>query len=52
VVLERLSTRQVCTFCGLLPEIGRAWATVDASLFLWRYDVNQCARPRPRRARA
>ena len=23
----------------MLPEIGRAWATVDNALFLWRFDV-------------
>ena len=25
-------------FCGVLPEINRAWATVDNALFLWRLD--------------
>jgi len=24
---------------GVLPEISRAWATVDNALFLWRFDV-------------
>ena len=24
--------------CGIFPEIRRAWATVDNSLFLWRFD--------------
>ena len=38
-VLERYSARQSVCFCGVLPEIGRAWATVDNALFLWRYDV-------------
>lgn len=37
-VLERYSTRQSVCFCGVLPEIGRAWATVDNALFLWRFD--------------
>ena len=26
-------------FCGVLPEISRAWASVDNALFLWRLDV-------------
>ena len=39
VVLERYSTRQSVCFCGVLPEIGRGWATVDNALFLWRFDV-------------
>ncbi|EEH60363.1 uncharacterized protein MICPUCDRAFT_38075 [Micromonas pusilla CCMP1545] len=39
VVLERYSTRQSVCFCGVLPSIGRAWATVDNALFLWRFDV-------------
>ncbi|KAJ0981266.1 hypothetical protein J5N97_009521 [Dioscorea zingiberensis] len=25
-------------FCGIFPEIRRAWASVDNSLFLWRFD--------------
>ncbi|XP_043693925.1 nuclear pore complex protein NUP155-like isoform X2 [Telopea speciosissima] len=24
--------------CGIFPELRRAWASVDNSLFLWRYD--------------
>lgn len=24
--------------CGMFPEIRRAWATIDNSLFLWRFD--------------
>lgn len=24
--------------CGIFPEIHRAWASVDNSLFLWRFD--------------
>ncbi|CAN6478217.1 unnamed protein product [Victoria cruziana] len=24
--------------CGIFPEIRRAWASVDNSLFLWRFD--------------
>ena len=39
VVLERYNTRQSVCFCGVLPEISRAWASVDNSLFLWRLDV-------------
>jgi nuclear pore complex protein Nup155 len=26
------------TLCGIFPEIRRAWASVDNSLFLWRFD--------------
>jgi nuclear pore complex protein Nup155 len=29
---------QTMCFCGVLPSIRRAWASVDKSLFLWRYD--------------
>jgi nuclear pore complex protein Nup155 len=36
--LERYSTRQSVCFCGVLPSINRAWATVDNALFLWRLD--------------
>ena len=36
VVLERYNTRQSVCFCGVLPEISRAWASVDNALFLWR----------------
>ena len=43
MVLERYSAVQTVCFCGVFPEIGRAWATVDNSLFLWRFD-RWCAR--------
>ena len=46
VVLERLATRTASSVCGLLPAIGRAWASVDGSLFLWRYDVECVPRSR------
>ena len=39
VVEARVQARQVFSLCGLLPEISRAWATVDNTLFLWRYDL-------------
>ncbi|RAL48081.1 hypothetical protein DM860_017872 [Cuscuta australis] len=31
--------------CGIFPEIRRAWASVDESLFLWRFDKwdGQCS---------
>ncbi len=29
---------QTVAFCGVFPEIKRAWASVDNSLFLWRFD--------------
>ena len=38
IVLERYNTRQSVCFCGVLPEISRAWASVDNSLFMWRLD--------------
>ena len=47
VVLERLNTRQVSSFCGLFPEIGRVWCAIDNVLFIWRYDA-ECV---PRAAR-
>ena len=40
IVLERYETRESVCFCGCFPEISRAWATVDDSLFLWRFDVD------------
>ena len=46
MVLERYSAVQTVCFCGAFPEIGRAWATVDNSLFLWRFD-RWCARVSP-----
>lgn len=24
--------------CGIFPELRRAWASVDNSFFLWRFD--------------
>ena len=38
MVQEKYRTCQTMCFCGLLPEIKRAWASIDNSLFLWRYD--------------
>lgn len=29
---------QTVAFCGVFPELKRAWASVDNSLFLWRFD--------------
>ena len=37
---EVRETRESVCFCGCFPEISRAWATVDDSLFLWRFDVD------------
>lgn len=50
-VLERYSTVQTVCFCGVFPQIRRAWASVDNTLFLWRLDrwcaplppLSQCA---------
>ena len=38
MVLDRYNAVQKGCFCGIFPEIKRAWASVDNSLFLWRYD--------------
>jgi Nup133 N terminal like len=37
-VLERYNAVQTVAFCGVFPEIRRAWASVDNELFLWRLD--------------
>jgi hypothetical protein len=55
VVLERLNTRMVNSFCGLLPEIGRVWCSIDNVLYIWRYDrecAPRCAPAGTRRPRA
>jgi hypothetical protein len=38
MVQDKYCTCQTMCFCGVFPEIRRAWASVDNSLFLWRYD--------------
>ena len=38
MVQDKYRACQAMCFCGLFPSIGRAWASVDNSLFLWRYD--------------
>ena len=38
MVLDRYNAVQKGCFCGVFTEIKRAWASVDNSLFLWRYD--------------
>lgn len=39
VLVERYhSVGEVTTLCGMFPEIHRAWASVDNSMFIWRYD--------------
>ena len=37
-MLERYNAVQTVAFCGVFPEIRRAWASVDNELFLWRLD--------------
>lgn len=37
-VIEKHSTVQTVCFCGVFPQIRRAWASVDNMLFLWRLD--------------
>ncbi|KAL4425159.1 hypothetical protein ABPG77_008264 [Micractinium sp. CCAP 211/92] len=38
MVLERYNACQTVAFCGVFPELKRAWASVDNSFFLWRFD--------------
>ncbi|XP_077230476.1 nuclear pore complex protein NUP155-like isoform X2 [Tasmannia lanceolata] len=40
VLVERYNEtgREGTALCGVFPEIRRAWASVDNSLFLWRFD--------------
>ncbi|KAI3996591.1 hypothetical protein MKX01_009423 [Papaver californicum] len=40
VLIERYNASggEGTALCGIFPEIRRAWATVDNSLFLWRFD--------------
>ncbi|KAK6921602.1 Nucleoporin, Nup133/Nup155-like, C-terminal [Dillenia turbinata] len=47
VLIERYNAAggEGTALCGIFPEIRRAWASVDNSLFLWRFDQwnGQCA---------
>ncbi|CAI0383391.1 unnamed protein product [Linum tenue] len=47
VLIERYNStgREGTAFCGIFPEIRRAWASLDNSLFLWRFDKGdgQCS---------
>nr|XP_011466271.1 PREDICTED: nuclear pore complex protein NUP155-like [Fragaria vesca subsp. vesca] len=40
VLIERYNAAggEGTTLCGIFPEIRRAWASIDNSLFLWRFD--------------
>ncbi|WOK93164.1 nuclear pore complex protein [Canna indica] len=40
VLIERYNSSggEGTALCGIFPEIRRAWASVDNSLFLWRFD--------------
>ncbi|KAK1262980.1 hypothetical protein QJS04_geneDACA012013 [Acorus gramineus] len=40
VLIERynVSGGEGTALCGIFPEIRRAWASVDNSMFLWRFD--------------
>ena len=38
MVTDRYNACQTVAFCGVFPELRRAWASVDTSLFLWRFD--------------
>lgn len=40
VLIERYNAAggQGTALCGIFPAIRRAWATVDDTLFLWRFD--------------
>lgn len=35
--MNSLGTQSICTM-GILPEIGRAYMTVDADLYVWNYE--------------
>eukprot|EP01025_Chloroclados_australasicus_P051758 TRINITY_DN6033_c0_g3_i1.p1 TRINITY_DN6033_c0_g3~~TRINITY_DN6033_c0_g3_i1.p1 ORF type:complete len:1374 (-),score=127.37 TRINITY_DN6033_c0_g3_i1:632-4753(-) len=37
-VMQKYHSHNQYCYCGLLPEIKRAWAAMDSTLFLWRYD--------------
>ena len=39
-ILNHVSTASALTLKGLLPEIGRAWISVDSTLYLWNYDAS------------
>nr|GMD16734.1 nuclear pore complex protein NUP155 [Ipomoea batatas] len=47
VLIERYNASggEGTALCGIFPEIRRAWASVDESLFLWRFDKwdGQCS---------
>ncbi|XP_038977739.1 nuclear pore complex protein NUP155-like isoform X1 [Phoenix dactylifera] len=47
VLIERYNAGggEGTALCGIFPEIRRAWASVDNSLFLWRFDSwdGQCS---------
>ncbi|KAJ6768823.1 NUCLEAR PORE COMPLEX PROTEIN NUP155 [Salix koriyanagi] len=40
VLVERYNAAggEATALCGIFPEVRRAWASVDNSLFLWRFD--------------
>lgn len=44
MVQDKYRTAQTMCFCGVFPELRRAWASIDNSLFLWRYDRRQATR--------
>ena len=44
MVLERYNACQTVCFCGVFPEINRAWASVDNSFFIWRFDRWYCVK--------
>jgi hypothetical protein len=44
MVQEKYRSCQTMCFCGVFPEIRRAWASIDNCLYLWRYD-RRCVAP-------
>lgn len=40
VLIERYNASggEGTALCGIFPEIRRAWASVDNTLFMWRFD--------------
>ena len=42
-IRDHIQTASALTLKGLLPEIGRAWISVDSTLYLWNYDASDVA---------
>jgi hypothetical protein len=42
-IQNHIETASALTLKGLLPDIGRAWISVDSTLYLWNYDASDVA---------